>query len=335
MYGPNNGVVLYHYSFSPVARRVLWYLSLRGIDYAECKQPPVLPRPDVAALGIKYRRIPLMAIGRDVYCDSRIILRKLEALFPNSTLSASNGEAKAVEKLFEIWNMEAGLFPRASQLIPTSMPLLNDPHFTKDREDYSGRSWSKEQIEANRPEALASIRSAFNVLETTLLADGRDWVLKTDHPTLADIEAIWTFDWLNGLKGALPRELISDKKYPKVFAWMARFNDALKAAKAKAPKPATLKGDVAAERILSASFVEKDLAVDPADPLGLEQGAEVEVFPIDSGIHHRDQGRLIGLTEDEIVLSIQAQGKELHLHYPRAGFRIRAVAATGRTPSKL
>ncbi|EXJ62780.1 hypothetical protein A1O7_03219 [Cladophialophora yegresii CBS 114405] len=335
MYGPNNGVVLYHYSFSPVARRVLWYLSLRGIDYAECKQPPVLPRPDVATLGIKYRRIPLMAIGRDIYCDSRIILRKLEALFPDSALSASTGEQKAVEKLFEIWTMEAGLFPRASQLIPTSMPLLNDPHFTKDREDYSGRSWSKEQIEANRPEALASIRSAFKVLETTLLADGRDWVLKTDHPTLADIEAIWTFDWLNGLKGALPRELISDKKYPKVFAWIARFNDALKASKAKAPKPATLKGDVAAERIFNASFVEKDLAVDPADPLGLKRGTEVEVFPVDSGTHHRDQGRLIGLTEDEVVLGIQAQGKELHLHYPRTGFRVRAVAATGGTPSKL
>jgi glutathione S-transferase len=129
-----------------------------------------------------------MAIGRDIYCDSRIILRKLEELFPNSALSASSAEEKAVEKLFEIWNMEAGLFARASQLIPTSMPLLNDPHFTKDREDYSGRSWSKEQIEANRPEALAAIRSAFNVLETTLLADGRDWVLKGDHPTLADIE---------------------------------------------------------------------------------------------------------------------------------------------------
>ena len=35
-YGPNNGIVLYHYSFSPYAKRVLWYLSLRAIDYAEC-----------------------------------------------------------------------------------------------------------------------------------------------------------------------------------------------------------------------------------------------------------------------------------------------------------
>lgn len=36
MDGPNNGIVLYHYSFSPYARRVIWYLALRGIDYAEC-----------------------------------------------------------------------------------------------------------------------------------------------------------------------------------------------------------------------------------------------------------------------------------------------------------
>jgi hypothetical protein len=129
--------------------------------------------------------------------------------------------------------------------------------------------------------------------------------------------------------------LISDKKYPKVFAWIARFNDALKAAKAKAPKPATLKGDAAAQRVLSASFVDKDPGFDPADPLGLQQGTEVEVFPIDSGIHHRDQGRLIGLTEDEIVLSTKAKGKEIHLHYPRVGFRIRAREATGGIQSKL
>lgn len=207
MDGPNNNLVLYHYSFSPYARRVLWYLSLRGIDYAECvstaqaclepctvvlkdvqKQPPVMPRPDLSAIGVKYRRIPVMAIGRDVYCDSRIILRKLEELFPHGALGATSAEDKAIEKFLEIWAIESGVFVRASQLIPTSMPLLNDPKFTTDREDFSGRSWSKEQIAANRPEAVAAIRSGFKFLETTLLADGRAWVLKTEKPTLADIE---------------------------------------------------------------------------------------------------------------------------------------------------
>ena len=146
-------------------------------------------------------------------------------------------------------------------------------------------------------------------------------------------KAIWTFDWLNGLKGALPRELISETQFPKVFAWIARFNDALKAAKAKAPKPASLKGDAAAERILNASFVDRELGVDPADPLGLQQGTEIIVVPLDSGINHYDKGRLIGLTVDEIVLGIDAKGTELRLHFPRTGFRIKS--ATGEAQPKL
>ena len=91
------------------------------------------------------------------------------------------------------WRLENTLAEHAVAMLMRvltifQMPLLNDPKFTKDREDYSGRSWSKEKIAANRPEALAFIRNAFNVLETTLLSDGREWLLKTDQPKLADIE---------------------------------------------------------------------------------------------------------------------------------------------------
>lgn len=148
----------------------------------------MLPRPDLKLLNVNYRRIPVMAIGRDVYCDTRIILPKLEQLFPSNPLGASDGDGKAIQKFFEIWAIEGGLFQRGSQLIPTDMPLLKDPKFQKDREDYSGRPWSKEVIERNRPEALTMVRKAFGFLESTLLADGREWILKTEGPTLADIE---------------------------------------------------------------------------------------------------------------------------------------------------
>ena len=131
-----------------------------------------------------------MSIGRDVYCDTRIILRKLEELFPNNAIGASQPEQKALQKLLETWTIDGGIFDRASQLIPASMPLLNDPKFTKDRQDFSGRSWEKSKIEENRPEALAHIRNAFDLLETTLLSDDREWVLKTEKPSLADIEGV-------------------------------------------------------------------------------------------------------------------------------------------------
>jgi len=172
-----------------------WHLSPAASEFTEVTvhnqvQPPVLPRPDVKALGINYRRIPLMSIGRDVYCDTRIILQKLEQLFPEGAIGASQSDHKALQKLLEVWAVDGGIFNRASQLIPASMPLLNDPKFTKDRQDFSGRSWEKSKIEANRPEALAHIRNAFDLLETTLLSDDRDWILKTEGPSLGDIEGM-------------------------------------------------------------------------------------------------------------------------------------------------
>jgi hypothetical protein len=153
-----------------------------------------MPRADVKALGVEYRRIPILAIGRDIYHDTRLILSKLEALFPASdahpSISAITFENKATEKLLEYWIIDGGIFTRAAQLIPSSMPLLKDPKFAKDRQQYSGRSWNKDEMDAIRPEALVDIKGAFAFLEDSLLADGREWILNTKNPSLADIEGI-------------------------------------------------------------------------------------------------------------------------------------------------
>ncbi len=147
-----------------------------------------MPREDLNALGVAYRRIPVMTIGRDVYCDTRLILSKLEERFPSGSLGAQQPEQKAVEELLQKWSIDGGVFNRAAQLIPVDMPLLNDPKFTKDRENFSGRSWDKTDIAKMRPEALAEMRQMFSFLETTFLSDGRDWILKTEKPSLSDIE---------------------------------------------------------------------------------------------------------------------------------------------------
>ena len=187
MMPPHNDIILFNYSFSPNGKRVVWYLTLRGIDYAQCMQPPYLPREDISALGVKYRRIPIMSIGRDIYCDTRLILRKLEETFPDGALGASQADQKAVEELLEKWTMDAGIFARVAQSIPPEMPLLRDPKFIKDREEFMGRSWALEDVKAMRPEGLSHIREAFAFLENGLLADGRQWILKTEKPGLADI----------------------------------------------------------------------------------------------------------------------------------------------------
>lgn len=133
-----------------------------------------------------------MSIGRDIYCDTRLILDKLEERFPSGALGASQADQKALEKLLEQWTVDA-VFARASQLIPPEMPLFKDPRFTKDREDFMGRSWEKADVIKGRPEALAHMRQFFELLESTILADGRQWVLKTDTPSLADIHGEQSF----------------------------------------------------------------------------------------------------------------------------------------------
>ena len=155
-------------------------------------QPPILPRPDLEALNVSYRRIPLLSHGKDMYCDTRLILKKLEGAFPQGALGASTPEHLALERLLERWTTDAGIFMRAVQLMPTNMPLRKDPKFVKDRNEFSGRSggFNKEAIERGRPEATVYIKDAFELLESTFFKDGREWIFSTTKPSLGDIEGM-------------------------------------------------------------------------------------------------------------------------------------------------
>ncbi|POR38634.1 Uncharacterized protein TPAR_01151 [Tolypocladium paradoxum] len=320
-------IVLYHYSFSPYARRILWYLALRGIPYSQCLQPPMMPRPDVGRLGIAYRRIPIMSIGRDVYLDTRLQLRKLEELPVSAPkLGASKRNEQAVERLLASLAVDSGVFSTAMALLPTDLPLLRDPAFQKDRSDFTGVKFSAEGLQRARPELLREFAGVFELLETTLLADGRDWVLKTEGPGLADIEAVWPLHWMAGMPGALPEKQFSPAVYPKAYAWIKRFSDAVSAAKKKMAKPRTLSGEEAAKLITGSAFHDSEGNVDAADFVAeaqcLKKGDPVTVSPTDTGASRTDAGKLVSMDKDEVVFETTAEGGSVRVHAPRHGFRV-------------
>lgn len=143
---------------------------------------------------------------------------------------------------------------------------------------------------------------------------------------LIDI-AVWPFHWLLSLKGALPEDLFSKEQYPRTHAWIERFSAAIAKAKASVPKATTLKGEEAVQRVTEAGFAEALGKVDEKDPIGLKEGQEVELWPTDTGFTHKDRGRLLSLTKDEVVIAAKTKisEKEVRIHAPRAGFGIRAV----------
>ena len=298
-------------------------MNLRGISYAQCIQPRWLPRPDLEGLGIAHRRIPILSLGSSVYYDTRLILQKLEAQFPSSSLATTTPDEEALRKLLEIWTVDGGIFARAAETLPPE--VLQDKRFTKDREAFMGRSFEPEYAKKIRPEALVHIREGFDFLENGILSDGRQWILKTEGPTLADIDAVWPFHWLVGLKLALPKEVFSEETHPKVFQWVRRFDDAVEDAKKKIPLVKTLSGEEAANFITNAEPAKVDGGkdeVDVVDPLGLKQGALVESWPTDTGFLNRDRGRLVRLNRHECVL---VNEKGVRIHHPRWNFRIKEV----------
>ncbi|EGO60731.1 hypothetical protein NEUTE1DRAFT_144095 [Neurospora tetrasperma FGSC 2508] len=350
-------IILYHYPFSPYAKRIVWYLHLRGIPYTQCLQPMILPRPDLSSLlGIKYRRIPLLSIGRDVYLDTRLILSKLEDLdlhSLNPKLSAAPGtDALALQSLLSHYSIDGGLFSRAAQLLfSLDNPLLRDPQFLADRAEFVAggggnappSKFSREEMAALGPEALADLRDYCQMLETTVLADGRDWILKNtddnNKPGLADIEAVFVLHWVMSLPGALPKEQFNDDKFPRVWKWVERFRVAVgettptqqTAAQKKGDgnsKVATVKGDKARDLILGAGWNEdsEKKEVEAGEAIvqfhGLKKGTLVEVWPTDSGSApaHRDVGRLVSLDSREVVIENE---KGVRVHAPRHGFRVK------------
>lgn len=86
------------------------------------------------ALGVHYRRSPVMAIGRDIYVDSRMILRKLEELFPPSAEhpALSTKETEGMAALMNKFVVDAGVFSKAVGIMRPDRAALQDPAFVKD-----------------------------------------------------------------------------------------------------------------------------------------------------------------------------------------------------------
>src|SRR3546814_2614716 len=50
-----------------------------GVQTCALPISPVMPKPDLTALTGGYRRTPVLQVGADIYCDTALIARRLEA----------------------------------------------------------------------------------------------------------------------------------------------------------------------------------------------------------------------------------------------------------------
>lgn len=116
-----------------------------------------------------------------------------------------------------------------------------------------------------------------------------------------------------------------------MYDWRKRFKESVKAARTQAPKPVALKGQDAVKATLTADSSDQTPGVDLGDPLGLEEGRLVELYPTDGGGSgpFKDQGRLWRLDKNEVAITVQApSGEEVRIHAPRWHFRVKKTPAS-------
>jgi len=130
-------IFLHHYPpslFSEKIRLMLGYLKL---PWKSVIIPSIMPRPLLMPLSGGYRKTPVLQIGANVYCDSRIIARGLARHAGDNTLYARGFTAHRVadwadSHLFQV-TVAINFSPKAVAAMMGSFPPEEAAAFQKDR----------------------------------------------------------------------------------------------------------------------------------------------------------------------------------------------------------
>jgi glutathione S-transferase len=298
--------ILHHYDTSPFSEKPRVMFGIKGLAWRSVIQPVIMPKPELAPLTGGYRRIPVMQIGADIYCDTQVILAEIEARAPAPRL------ARGGDWAVNIWADR--LFFQATVAVVFAVIGDHVPkEFIADREKLSGRPFDIAAMKAAAVPMKAQWRAHAGWIEDGLVSDD---FLGGSTPSLADVSAYMNVWWLSAAARGQADELLAS--FPKVVAWRGRMRaighgerseisgaEALKAARDGEPAPTP--------------------AHDPADPLGIAPGDMVSVSAEDYG---RDAiaGHLVALTPQRVVIARDTEDLgRLHVHFPRVGYLIARV----------
>jgi hypothetical protein len=227
--------------------------------------------------------------------------------------------------------MDTDFFKHVVNVRLVKSPAINDTAFLKDREDFFGGvlDTTPEKIAATRPQAINEVKNILNLLETTLFADGRQWILNTPGPVLADIETAWPFQFLFSVE-LPPEDEISIVQYPKVFDWIERLEKTATEAESSLPNPETLSEDEVVDRIIKSAYHSSSHNGDDIDGKeeyikrqGLKKGQLVQVWPTDTGRNHRTSGKLVDIDSHQVIIETVGENV-VRVHAPRHGFQVAA-----------
>jgi glutathione S-transferase len=299
-------VILHHYPRSFFAEKVRLVLAWKKLGWRSVEQPMMAPKPDLTALTGGYRRIPVLQIGADVYCDTECIVRRLERLQPEPVCIPR--EHAGLIDVIEDWADHRFTSQVAAPVIVDILPTL-PPGILVDRAAMSPML-SEAMLVQVAPHAFGQALLSFDRLERQL----RDRpFLMGEAFTLADaacFHPVWFAQNSQRLAAAIAAR-------PALAAWFARI-ERIGPGESRSMAPDAALG------------IAREAA--PADVGGGELsrangfavGDRVAIAADDHG-PEESRGVIVRLAPNEItILRREPALGDIAVHFPRAGYRIRS-----------
>lgn len=300
-----NELILHHFDISPYAEKIRKVFGVKGLAWKSVQIPAVMPKPDLTPLTGGYRKTPVLQIGADIYCDTRLIAAVIDRLHPNPPLFAAG---PLVSFGLQEWSDGAMFPPGAALSLHENAAHIPEP-LRKDRQDFfSFLHFDRFEIDA--PHFRSQLRAGARLVEGQL-SDGRSF-LHGSKPQWSDVSAYFIF-WM--ARANVPSSIGLFAEFTQLLAWRARMDDFGQGARSELSSGDAL--DVA--RYANPAVIE---FASLEDPSGALPGDRVTVTPDGHG-RVAVEGVLAAVNDDEIVLARRHERiGDVAVHFPRIGYRI-------------
>ncbi|KAF9320864.1 hypothetical protein BG003_004421 [Podila horticola] len=343
-------IILHHYQGSPYAEKIVTALRIKGLAWYSVQTSPMLPRKLLEPLTHGYRRIPIMQIGNNVYCDTAIILDELERRFPDPAISSGPAGTAGLADVFATWvdkqlfgnirdQMPWGATPEEQKASPLHA-VFGNKAFLADRSQLSGgRPLNVEAMRNAQPFLLDQLLANLETLESILQpsqhafqqhqnkAEG-GWIQDTEKPTASDISVFGILWWLISTQRAA--EYVTPATYPSIFAWFSQMKAYMKKHCHPTLDRVKFSGEEALEVAKNASTVVYESTGESVHPLEKRQVGElVTVSPNDYG-KVPVRGTIVEISRRRVAIRPEALASHpdirVVMHFPRNGYIILPVA---------
>lgn len=303
--------ILHQYAPSPFSEKIRLLMGYKQQAYKAVDIPMIMPKPDLMPLTGGYRKTPVAQIGADIYCDSAIICKLIDRLYPENSIYDEELEATLgamahwTDTFFFKVSVAMAFQPRALQ----NNPLFNDPQaaaaFQKDRAELSQGST---ELGMDFPIAEAHWHLHLRRLDQQLK---RRSFLMSEQPTIVDFSTYHCLWFVNN------NEALQDLfvHYEHVSQWMQRMQ-------AFGQGDMTEISGEAALKIAAQAKVQTGPKQGVELLQGLKPGDAVTVMPIDYGFQPTTGTLLVNSLEEIVVKREDPKVGEVAVHFPRMGFQV-------------